>query len=177
MGGSAGQFSTLTSSDFCPVQGGSPLFRPIPKESPPRSYILTLCSSSLSTRLPSGTASIISSIADSRVPTSLDSSKPATPPNCVQLQTPTPHITIKYKPSDMGIKPITDKASWTDVKKIIDARLRRAPYWPGESKQLITTEANAAASVWWEEVISFYCQPRFLTYLLRRVALMGKDLK
>jgi hypothetical protein len=59
----------------------------------------------------------------------------------------------------MGIKPITDKASWTDVKKIIDARLRRAPYWPGDSKQIITTEANAAASVWWEEVIAFYCQP------------------
>jgi hypothetical protein len=56
----------------------------------------------------------------------------------------------------MGIKPITDKASWTDAKKIIDARLRRAPYWPGDSKQLITTEANAAASVWWEEVIAFF---------------------
>jgi hypothetical protein len=59
----------------------------------------------------------------------------------------------------MGIKPITDKASWTDTKKIIDARLQHAPCWPGDSKQLITTEANAAASVWWEEVIAFYCQP------------------
>ena len=56
----------------------------------------------------------------------------------------------------MGIKPITDKASWTDAKKIIDACLQRAPYWPGESKQLITTEANG---VWWEEVIAFYCKP------------------
>jgi hypothetical protein len=55
----------------------------------------------------------------------------------------------------MGIKPITDKASWTDEKKIIDACLHRAPYWPGNSKQLITTEANTTASVWWEEVIAF----------------------
>jgi hypothetical protein len=59
----------------------------------------------------------------------------------------------------MGIKPITDKESWTDAKKIIDARLRRAPYWPGESRTLVTTAANAAASVWWEEVIAFYCKP------------------
>jgi hypothetical protein len=59
----------------------------------------------------------------------------------------------------MGIKPITDKESWTDAKKIINARLRRAPYWPGESRTLVTTAANAAASVWWEEVIAFYCKP------------------
>ncbi len=59
----------------------------------------------------------------------------------------------------MGIKPITDKVSWTDVKKIIMARLLRAPYWPGESKELVTTDANAAASVWWEEVITYYCRP------------------
>ena len=66
---------------------------------------------------------------------------------------------IKDKPSDMGIKSITDKDSWTEAKKIINARLRRAPYWPGESKELITTDANAAASIWWEEVIAFYCKP------------------
>ncbi len=60
----------------------------------------------------------------------------------------------------MGIKPITDKDSWTDATKIIDSRLRRAPYWPGASKELVTTNANAVAtSVWWEEVIAFYCQP------------------
>ena len=77
----------------------------------------------------------------------------------MQLQTTAAHITIKNKPSDMGIKPITDKASWTGLKKIINARLQRAPYWPGESKQLITTKANAATSVWWEEFIAFYCKP------------------
>jgi hypothetical protein len=68
-------------------------------------------------------------------------------------------VLIKDKPSDMGIKNITDKESWTDAKKIIDARLRRAPYWPGESKSLVTTSPNAAASVWWEEVIAYYCKP------------------
>jgi hypothetical protein len=66
---------------------------------------------------------------------------------------------IKDKPSDLGIKNITDKESWTDAKKIIDARLRRPPYWPGESTSLVTTNLNAAASVWWEEVIAYYCKP------------------
>jgi hypothetical protein len=106
MGGLAGQFSTLTSSDFCPVLGRSPLFRPIPGGSSPRSYIFTQRSSSSSTRLPSGTASIISSIAGSTVPTSLDSSKSAPPPDLVQLQTPAPLLTIKDKPSDMGSNPL-----------------------------------------------------------------------
>ena len=59
----------------------------------------------------------------------------------------------------MGIKPITNNESWIDAKKIIDAQLRRAPYWPGDSKELVTTDANAAASVCWEEVIAFYCKP------------------
>ena len=143
----ARQFSTLTSSDFHPVQGGSPLFCPIPGGSPPRSYILTQCLSLSSTWLPSGTASIISSIAGSTVPTSLDSSKSAPPPDLAQLQTTAPHITIKDKPSHMRIKPITDKASLTDMKKIIDARLRRAPYLPGESKQLITLPPNSCGTV------------------------------
>jgi hypothetical protein len=60
---------------------------------------------------------------------------------------------------EMGTKPITDKDSWTSAKKIINARLQRASYWPGESKELVTTDANAATSVWWEEVIAYYCQP------------------
>jgi hypothetical protein len=38
---------------------------------------------------------------------------------------PTPlTLTIKDKPSDMGIKPITDKDYWTKATKIIDTRLR-----------------------------------------------------
>jgi hypothetical protein len=71
------------------------------------------------------------------VPTSVDSF--VTVPSLVQtpslVHTPFKSsesiLTIKDKPLDSGIKPITDKDSWTDAKKIIDARLRRAPYWPG----------------------------------------------
>jgi hypothetical protein len=143
-------FSPLTSSNFCPIQGGSP----------PRDYILTQRSSSETTRLPSSGASI-----RSMAPTLGDSFD--TVPSLVQTPSlvHTPFklsesiLTIKDKPSDMGIKPITDKDSWTDAKKIIDAHLCRAPYWPGESKQLITKDDNTATSVWWEEVIAFYCKP------------------
>jgi hypothetical protein len=81
---------------------------------------------------------------------------PALAPTPIPVATP---ITIKDKPPDMGIKPIMDKDSWTNAKKIIDAQLRRAPYWPGESKELVTTVSNTTASVWWEEVIAFYCKP------------------
>ena len=69
-------------------------------------------------------------------------------------------MAIKDKPSDMGIKPITDKERWTDTKKIINARLCHAPYWSGESKLFL--DANATASVWWEEVLAFYCKPPVL---------------
>jgi hypothetical protein len=146
MGGSdkSGVFFPLTSSDFRPIRGGSP----------PRDYILTQRSSSETTCLPSSGASICS-----MAPTLVDSFD--TVPSLVKtpFKSSESILTIKDKPSDMGIKPITDKDSWTDAKKIIDACLRRAPYWPGESKQLITTDDNAAASVWWEEVIAFYCKP------------------
>jgi hypothetical protein len=71
---------------------------------------------------------------------------------------PAPPVTIKDKPSDLGIKPITDKDTWTEAKKIVNAKLQCAPYWPGESNELITTDANTSASVWWEEVIAYYCQ-------------------
>jgi hypothetical protein len=79
-------------------------------------------------------------------------------PSPLPAPTPSP-VTIKDKPSDMGIKNITDKESWTETKKIIDAHLRRAPYWPGKSRALVTTNLNTAASVWWEEVIAYYCKP------------------
>jgi hypothetical protein len=152
MGGSdkSGVFSPLTSSNSRPIRGGSP----------PRDYILTQRSSLETTRLPSSGASI-----RSMAPTLVDSfnSVPSLDQTPSLVHTPFKSsesiLTIKDKPSDMGIKPITDKDSWIDAKKIIDARLRRAPYWPGESKQLITTDDNAAASVWWEEVIAFYCKP------------------
>ena len=139
--------SPLSSSDFHPVRGAPPH----------RGYILTQRSSSSSTRLPSAADS---TWAGSSVAPSSSSSSKSPPSHAVKPPTTTPALAvIKDKPSDMGIKNITDKDSWTEAKKIIDARLRRAPYWPGESKELITTDANAAASVWWEEVIAFYCKP------------------
>jgi hypothetical protein len=166
MGGldKSGVFSPLTSSDFCPACRGSPH----------RGYILTQHLLSSSTQLPLGSVPTMSSIAGSMIPTSSDSSESAP---SLDLAPPKPtfqQMAIKDKPSDMGIKPITDKESWTDAKKIIDARLRRAPYWSRESKQLITTDANATASVWWEEVIAFYCKPPVLDLFVEESRFDGK---
>ncbi len=58
----------------------------------------------------------------------------------------------------MVFKPITDMETWTDAKQIINAHLHQAPYWSGESKELVMTVSYATASVWWEEVIAFYCK-------------------
>jgi hypothetical protein len=113
----------------------------------------------------------MSSIAGSLVPTSSDSSESAPLASPVTV---TASVTIKDKPLDLGIKPITDKDSWTEAKKIIDARLRRLPYWPGESKELVTTKANAAASVWWEEVIAFYCKPPVSNLFVEESCFDGK---
>ena len=162
MGGSvsSGHFSPLTASNIHSSR----------ERSSPRNYILTQCSSE-STQLPSGGALIMSSIAGSLVPTSSDSSESAPLASPVTV---TASVTIKDKPLDLGIKPITDKDSWTEAKKIIDARLRRLPYWPGESKELVTTKANAAASVWWEEVIAFYCKPPVSNLFVEESCFDGK---
>ena len=92
-----------------------------------------------------------------------DSSSDPTPPATVPPPPvdPTPPIvSIKDKASDLGIKDVTDRDSWIEAKKIIDARLRRHPYCPGpDSKALLTTTENATASAWWEEVINFYIKP------------------
>jgi hypothetical protein len=92
-----------------------------------------------------------------------DSSSDPTPPAAVPPPpaAPTPPIvSIKDKASDLGIKDVTDRDSWIEAKKIIDARLRRHPYCPGpDSKALLTTTDNATASAWWEEVINFYIKP------------------
>jgi hypothetical protein len=166
--GSVGNFTPLTTSDIYSIRGGPPQ----------RGYILTQWGL-LASILPSSRTSILSSIAGSMVPTSSVSSEsvvavtvapapvisslsdaqtPDTVPAPTSAPVPIP-VSIKDEPSNMGIKPITDKDSWTDAKKIINAHLRRAPYWPGKSKELVTTDANAAARVWWEEVITYYCKP------------------
>ena len=124
--------------------------------SPQRSYILT--QHSLATLQPFSSTSVVLSITSSTVlPSSSDSSNMVTHP---PPPAPAPSSTsIKDNSSDLGIKPITDKESWINVKKIIDARLHRGPYWLGNLKELVTMDANAATSVWWEEVIAFYCKP------------------
>jgi hypothetical protein len=74
----------------------------------------------------------------------------------------------------MGIKDIIDKDSWTDAKKVIDARLRRAPFWPGPSKSLVTTANNAVASAWWEEVIVYHCKPPVSDLFVKESCFNGK---
>jgi hypothetical protein len=131
----------------------------------------------------SGSLLVASSVANSMQPTLLDSSDTSplapvvasagTPTVFLAISdvTPSPVVpsapvdpalsTIKDKPLDLGIKPIKDKDSWINAKKVIviDAHLHRAPYWSGPSKNLITTSENATASGWWEEVLAFFCEP------------------
>jgi hypothetical protein len=82
---------------------------------------------------------------------------PSIPSPIIPAPLSTPILTIKDKASDLGLKDITNKDSWIDTKKIIDAHLRRPPYCPGpDSKVLVTTKDNQVVSSWWEEVINFY---------------------
>jgi hypothetical protein len=74
----------------------------------------------------------------------------------------------------MGIKDIVNKDSWTDAKKVINARLRHAPFWPGPSKSLVTTANNAIASAWWEEVIVYHCKPPVLDLFVKESHFDGK---
>jgi hypothetical protein len=67
--------------------------------------------------------------------------------------------TFKDKLLDMGLKEIINKDSLMDAKKVIATHLHCAPFWPGSSKELVTTPTNAAASAWWEEVTIYYCKP------------------
>ncbi len=85
--------------------------------------------------------------------------------------------TIKDKPSDFGIKPITDKDTWIDAKKVIDDHLCQPPYWPGPSGELVTTADNVAASVWWEEVVAFFCKPPVLDLFVETPKFDGKGFK
>jgi hypothetical protein len=81
---------------------------------------------------------------------------------------------IKDKPSDLGIMPIMDKDTWINAKKVIDARLCQPPYWPDPSKELVTTADKAAASVWWEEVVAFFCKPPVLDLFVKMPEFDGK---
>jgi hypothetical protein len=78
---------------------------------------------------------------------------------------------------NLGIKPIKDKESWLNAKKIIESHLRCPPYWSGPSGDLITTGANIAASVWWEEVIAFFCEPPVSDLFVGETRFDGKGFK
>jgi hypothetical protein len=93
----------------------------------------------LPTSLDSSETSLTSSTAKQSVPV------PAPPTEDVPVKSEVP--TIKNKPSDLGIKPIKDKESWLNAKKIIESRLCHPPYWSGPSGDLIMMDANIATSV------------------------------
>jgi hypothetical protein len=82
---------------------------------------------------------------------------------------------IKDKASDLELKDITNKDSWIDAKKIIDACLCRPPYCPGSDlKVLVTTKDNQVASSWWEEVINFYVKPPIFDLFVEESQFDGK---
>ena len=102
-----------------------------------------------------------------------DLSAPVPPPTTLP-----PVTTIKDKASDLGLKDITDKDSWTEAKKIIDAHLRRHPYCPGpDFKLLVTSKSNAVASAWWEEVINYYVKPPISDLFVEESRFDGKVLE
>jgi hypothetical protein len=115
--------------------------------------------------------SVVSPVLHSVVPTSSDSSLLTSSPS------PLMATTINGKLSDMGLKEITDKDSWMNAKKTIDARLHCAPLWLGPSKELVTTPTNAAASAWWEEVIVYYCKPPISDLFVEESRFDGKGFK
>jgi len=93
------------------------------------------------------------------------------------VQAPVVQAPIKDKPSDMGIKDIVDKDSWKDAKKVIDSCLRRATFWPGPLKELVTTVDNAVASAWWVEMIVYHCKPPMLDLFVKESRFGGKGFK
>ena len=109
--------------------------------------------------------------ADSDSSSNLSASVP--PPTTAPLV-----ITINDKASDLGLKDITDKDSWTEAKKIIDTRLRRHPYCPGpDSKLLETSKSNTVASAWWEEVINYYAKPPISDLFVKESRFNGKEIQ
>jgi hypothetical protein len=89
---------------------------------------------------------------------------------------PAPPVTsIKDKPSDMGLKDITDKTSWIKAKSVIDSCLRRALFWPNPtSKALITMPKNLVASAWWEELLYYYLKPPVCNLFMEESRFDGK---
>ncbi len=112
--------------------------------------------------LPSGD-SVIS------VPQSTFPSSPRSPPLITS---------IKDKPSDMGLKDITDKDLWIKTNVVIDSRLHCAPYRPSPtSKALVTMPDNVVASAWWELVLYFYFKPPVHDLFVEESRIDGKGFK
>ncbi len=66
---------------------------------------------------------------------------PSVPPHTNSSPSATAVVAIKDKAANLGLKDITDKDSWINTKKIINARLCRPPYYPGlVSKAFVTTK-------------------------------------
>jgi hypothetical protein len=126
-----------------------------------------------------GAASIIIRCSSSVVSSVLHLVVPASSDLSLSMMSPSPVVatTIKDKPLDMGLKEITNKDSWTDTKKIIDVSLCRAPFWPGPSKELMTTPTNKAARACWEEVINIILSPPFPICLLKNCGLTERVLR
>jgi hypothetical protein len=104
-----------------------------------------------------------------------DSSSDPTVPDPTPPAPPPAGVTIKDKALDLGLKDITNKDSWINAKKIIDARLRRPPYCPGpDSKILLTTKDNLITSTLWEEVINYYVKPPISDLFVEESQFNGK---
>jgi hypothetical protein len=88
-----------------------------------------------------------------------------------------PESPIEDKPSNLGLKPIKDKESWLNAKKIIEFHLCCPPYWAGPSGALIRADMNMAESVWWEEVIAYFCEPPVSNLLVGEACFDGKGFK
>jgi hypothetical protein len=86
-----------------------------------------------------------------------------------------PVLFIKDKPANLSIKEITDKASWIEAKKVIDAHLRCSPYLPSPTlKALITMPENQVNSSWWMEILYFYIKSPISNLFIKNPAFDGK---
>jgi hypothetical protein len=65
---------------------------------------------------------------------------------------PPPIAFIKDKPSDIGLKDIVDKDSWTEAKKVVNTRPSFS-ILAGAYQGACQTTENAPASTLWEEVL------------------------
>ncbi len=86
-----------------------------------------------------------------------------------------PVLFINDKPANLGIKEITDKASWIEAKKEINACLCCSPYHPSPTlKALITMPENQVNSSWWKVVPYFNIKSTISNLFVKNPAFDGK---